>query len=42
MGGIYGKLMITAYVLFVAILAGFVIMCVVLGRRGEKAANSKE
>jgi len=42
MGGIYGKLMITAYILFAAILSGFIIMCVVLGKRREKASDSKE
>jgi hypothetical protein len=35
MGGIYGKLTITAFILFVAIQVGFIIMCAAFGRRNK-------
>jgi len=36
MGGLYGKLLIAAYITFCAILLGFIVMCVVFGRKGDK------
>jgi uncharacterized membrane protein len=33
MGGFYGKLLITAYIMFCAILLGFILMCTIFGRR---------
>lgn len=33
MGGFYGKLLITAYIIFCVILLGFILMCTVFGRR---------
>lgn len=40
MGGLYGKLLITAYILFGAILLGFVLMCVILGKKSDKTPQS--
>ncbi|OHB69933.1 MAG: hypothetical protein A2W17_00145 [Planctomycetes bacterium RBG_16_41_13] len=39
MGGIYGKLTITAFILFVAIQVGFIIMCVAFGRRNKNVSK---
>jgi len=36
MGGLYGNLLIAAYITFCAILLGFIVMCVVFGRKGDK------
>ncbi|MEZ6230019.1 MAG: hypothetical protein R3B44_04930 [Candidatus Brocadiaceae bacterium] len=36
MGGIYGQLTIAAYITFVVVLFGFIITCVVYGRKAEK------
>lgn len=36
MGGLYGKLLIAAYITFCTILLGFIVMCVVFGRKGDK------
>jgi len=41
MGGIHGKLLITAYILFGAILLGFILMCVIFGRKGDKTPPPK-
>lgn len=41
MGGFYGKLLITAYIIFSAILLGFILMCVVFGRRRNRASLKK-
>jgi hypothetical protein len=41
MGGLYGKLLITAYILFDTILLGFILMCVVFGRKGDKTPSPK-
>lgn len=40
MGGLYGKLLITAYILFGTILLGFILMCVIFGRKGDKTPSS--
>ena len=36
MGGLYGKLLIAAYITFSTIMLGFIVMCVVFGRKGDK------
>jgi len=41
MGGIYGELLITAYIMFVAILTGFNVMCVLCGRKKENQCQKK-
>lgn len=41
MGGFYGKSLICAYIVFCAILLGFIVMCVVLGRRKSGIAGEK-
>lgn len=33
MGGLYGKLLITAFIAFCTILLGFILICIVFGRR---------
>ncbi len=38
MGGLYGKLLITAFIVFCAILLGFILMCVVFGRRRNEVS----
>ncbi|MDN3514274.1 MAG: hypothetical protein NG747_07730 [Candidatus Brocadia sp.] len=35
MGGFYGKLLITAYIVFGTIMLGFILMCIVFGRKGD-------
>ncbi len=41
MGGFYGKLLICAYIIFCAILLGFILMCAVLGRRRNGVSCEK-
>ena len=41
MGGIYGKLIIIAYGIFAATILGFIIMCIMFGRRDERASSQK-
>ncbi len=41
MGGFYGKLLIAAFITFNAVILGFIIMCVVGGRKGCKALPQK-
>ncbi|KXK28202.1 MAG: hypothetical protein UZ01_02840 [Candidatus Brocadia sinica] len=36
MGGFYGKLLICAYIVFCAILLGFILMCFVFGRKRNR------
>jgi len=36
MGGLYGKLLIAAYITFASVALGFIVMCVVFGRKGDK------
>lgn len=36
MGGIYGKLLITAFIVFDIVIFGFIIMCMVLGKRNAE------
>lgn len=33
MGGLYGKLLIAAFITFSTVVFGFIIMCMVLGKR---------
>ena len=35
MGGLYGKLLIAAYITFCTVMLGFIVMCVVFGRKGD-------
>lgn len=41
MGGFYGNLLICAYIVFCAILLGFILMCVVFGRGRSGIAGEK-
>ena len=41
MGGIYGKLIIIAYGIFAATILGFIIMCVVIGRKDDKTSSTE-
>lgn len=36
MGGLYGMLLIAAHITFCTVVLGFIIMCVVLGRKNNK------
>lgn len=38
--GYYGKLLIAAYILFCTSVLGFIFMCMVLGRKGNKTPSS--
>ena len=41
MGGLYGKLLIAAFITFNAAILGFIILCVVWGRKGCNALPQK-
>jgi hypothetical protein len=41
MGGIYGKLLIIAYSMFATVILGFIIMCIIFGRKGDKTSSTK-
>ncbi|MFN3531575.1 MAG: hypothetical protein ACK41Q_03545 [Candidatus Brocadia sp.] len=42
MGGLYGKLLITAFIVFCAILLGFILMCIVLRRRNGVSCEKNQ
>jgi len=39
MGGIYGKLLIAAYIAFITVMLGFIVLGIVVGRRGDKTSS---
>jgi len=41
MGGIYGKMLIAAYIAFITVMLGFIVLCIVVGRRDDKTASHK-
>lgn len=41
MGGLYGKLLIAAFITFDTIILGFIVLCVVLGRKSNKTSSQK-
>lgn len=40
MGGLYGKLLITAFITFVAVISGFIIVCMVQGKKRCKPSQT--
>lgn len=41
MGGIYGKLLIAAFIIFDIVIFGFIIMCMVLGKRNAEIPSEE-
>jgi uncharacterized membrane protein len=42
MGGLYGKLLIAAYITFITVMLGFLILGIISGRRDNKAPLPKQ
>ncbi len=41
MGGIYGKLLIAAFIVFDIVIFGFIIMCMVFGKRNAEMSSEE-